>query len=77
MSDKAAGAYLRRLRKSTGMSPEQLGAVCNVSGQAIRNAEDKGTIPHDLTQMKLARYFGKESWEIWTVQRTIPKKVAA
>lgn len=67
--DVAAGAYLRRLRLSNGLSPEQLGVQCGVAGKTIRSCEDGGTIPHVYNQLKLARYFEKYPADIWTVRR--------
>lgn len=75
--DVAAGVYLRRLRLSEGLSPEQLGMQCGVAGKTIRSCEERGTIPHVYNQLKLARYFEKSPSDIWTLRRiNRPKAVA-
>lgn len=74
-NDLAAGAFLRQMRRSTGMSPEQLRDTLGVGATTIRSAEE-GRIPHDRTQYVLARYFGKEPTDIWTVARMNRRKKA-
>lgn len=74
--DRAAGLYLRHLRRSKGLSPEQLGAMAGVSGGSIRSYENRGVIPWDSTQKRLARVFpGHEPDDIWTVQRVLTTRV--
>jgi transcriptional regulator with XRE-family HTH domain len=70
-ADKAAGLYLRHLRRRKGLSPEQLGAVAHVSGATVRAVEQLGRIPWDSTQKRIARVFDVESDDIWTVQRQL------
>ena len=64
-----AVANLRELRFNRGLSPEQLGKHCKLSGKTIRRLEE-GHSPTAKTAKKVAAYFGLEPSDIWPLEGT-------
>lgn len=63
--DLRAGHFVAGLRRSRGLSPEQMGKLCGVSGQTIRDIESKGTYPWPATRARIAAFFGIPEDHIW------------
>jgi DNA-binding XRE family transcriptional regulator len=55
------------LRVNAGLSPNELGAECGVSGKTIRDAEEGRITPLPRTQFQIARAFGKDPTDIWPI----------
>lgn len=62
--DLRAGRFVASLRSGKGLSPEQMGKLCGVSGGTIRNIE-AGTWPQLSTQERIAAFFGMSKEQIW------------
>lgn len=65
---------LAELRFNRGLTPEQLGEECNVSGRTIRRLEN-GKRPTVATAKKLADYFDVQPSDIWPIEE--PEAAAA
>jgi transcriptional regulator with XRE-family HTH domain len=59
-----AALSLAELRFNKGLTPEELGEECEVSGRTIRRLEDGGK-PTASTAKKLADYFELRPSELW------------
>lgn len=57
---------LAELRFNKGLSPEDLGSACEISGRTIRRLE-QGHKPTASTAKKIANYFGVQPSDIWPV----------
>lgn len=62
---KPGADKLAALRKQMGWSPEDLGAIADVSGKWIRFIETTKHEPTDRIKSRLARPFGLLPWDIW------------
>jgi transcriptional regulator with XRE-family HTH domain len=60
---------LAELRFNKGLTPEQLGDECGVSGRTIRRLETGGR-PTASTAKKLADHFKVQPSDIWPVDDT-------
>jgi transcriptional regulator with XRE-family HTH domain len=56
---------LAKLRFDAGLSPEELGKECRVSGHTIRRIEDGATRPTPRVAKKLADHFGVTASELF------------
>jgi DNA-binding XRE family transcriptional regulator len=59
------GRKIKRLRRSQGLSPEELGYEINVSGRTIRRIEDEGLVPLVRTMFALAQWAGEDVNDLW------------
>jgi DNA-binding XRE family transcriptional regulator len=55
---------LAELRFNEGLSPEELGAECHISGRTIRRIEE-GAKPSPRVAKKLADHFNVKPSDIW------------
>jgi DNA-binding XRE family transcriptional regulator len=62
-----AAVSLAKLRFNEGLTPEQLGDLCEVSGRTIRRLED-GARPNASTAKKLADHFLLEPTDLWPLE---------
>jgi DNA-binding XRE family transcriptional regulator len=60
-----AALKLAELRFDEGLTPEQLGEVCEVSGRTIRRLEEGSIRPTPSIAKKLADHFGVKPSDIW------------
>jgi len=56
---------LAELRFNEGLSPEQLGEVCEISGRTIRRIEEGTAHPTPTVAKKLADHFDVKPTDIW------------
>lgn len=71
-----ASVNLTELRFNEGLTPEELGEACRISGRTIRRIEE-GAKPSPRVAKKLADHFGVKASEIWPVDSAdSPKAVA-
>jgi DNA-binding XRE family transcriptional regulator len=61
-----AAISLAELRFDEGLTPEELGEKCHISGRTIRRIEE-GTKPSPRVAKKLADHFKVKPSEIWPV----------
>ena len=60
-----AALKLAELRFNEGLSPEELGAVCAVSGRTVRRLEEGSIRPTPAIAKKLADHFEVQPTDIW------------
>jgi DNA-binding XRE family transcriptional regulator len=60
-----AAVKLAELRFNQGLSPEQLGEVCEISGRTIRRLEEGTAHPTPAVAKKLADHFEVKPTDIW------------
>lgn len=65
-----AAVSLAERRFNAGLSPEQLGEKCGVSGRTIRRLEESGHRPSPKVAKGLADHFGVQPSEIWPLDDT-------
>lgn len=63
----AALVSLAERRFNAGLSPEQLGERCGVSGRTIRRLEESGDRPSPKVAKGLADYFKVQPSDIWPI----------
>jgi transcriptional regulator with XRE-family HTH domain len=63
-----AAVNLAELRFNEGLTPEQLGEKCHISGQTIRRLE-AGQRPTPRVAKKLADHFGVKASELFPVEK--------
>ena len=63
---------LEELRKSSGISQEELAAALEVSRQTISSLEKGRYNPSILLAFKIARYFGMRIEEIFLYEEELP-----
>ena len=63
---------LEELRKSSGISQEELAAALEVSRQTISSLEKGRYNPSILLAFKIARYFGMSIEEIFLYEEELP-----
>jgi DNA-binding XRE family transcriptional regulator len=63
-----AALKLAELRFNEGLTPEQLGEACEVSGRTIRRLEE-GIRPSPSIAKKLADHFKVKPSEIWPLDK--------
>jgi DNA-binding XRE family transcriptional regulator len=61
-----AALRLAELRFNEGLTPEELGEKCNISGRTIRRLED-GAKPTPRVAKELADHFDVKASDIWPV----------
>lgn len=61
---REAGQQIRELRLNRGLSPEQLGAIAQISGRTIRRIEE-GKRPTVRIMFLLAQEFDCEVVDLW------------
>jgi transcriptional regulator with XRE-family HTH domain len=65
-----AGLSLTKLRFDAGLTPEELGDLCGLSGRQVRRIEE-GTTPTPRIAKKLADHFGVKPSDIWPVEAAV------
>jgi DNA-binding XRE family transcriptional regulator len=60
-----AAVKLAELRFNEGLSPEQLGDACEISGRTIRRLEEGAIRPSPAIAKKLADHFDIKPTDIW------------
>jgi DNA-binding XRE family transcriptional regulator len=71
-----AAVTLAALRYDEGLSPEELGEACHISGRTIRRIEE-GAKPSPRVAKKLADHFSVKPSDIWPVETTATQEAAA
>jgi transcriptional regulator with XRE-family HTH domain len=62
-----AGLSLAQLRFDAGLTPEELGDLCGISGRQVRRIEE-GTVPTPRIAKKLADHFKLKPSDLWPVE---------
>jgi DNA-binding XRE family transcriptional regulator len=63
-----AAVSLAELRFNEGLTPEELGAKCEVAGRTIRRLEE-GQRPTPQIAKKLADHFKVQATDIWPIEQ--------
>lgn len=64
-----AAVNLAELRFNEGLTPEQLGDLCGVSGRTIRRLESGSDRPTPAIAKKLADHFKVQPSDIWPLDQ--------
>jgi transcriptional regulator with XRE-family HTH domain len=70
-----AAVTLTALRFDEGLSPEELGESCHISGRTIRRIEE-GATPSPRVAKKLADHFDVKPSDIWPVDSSAQEAAA-
>lgn len=60
---------VRRVRKDSGLTQEELANTLNVSRQTIISIETSRYIPSTLLALKIAKYFNKSVEELFELEK--------